>query len=427
MKFESNKFGRKKFWLRIAAFIPGILIFIFISIITRNQFENVIGKQQAKDVVIEDRDSLNIAAIYSGAISKNSSLYSELLSLELPRTIVSGITTRFSRLFNLSGSQPGDSFQVMIGEGDTLLAFEYITNDWRHYRIERDGDEFKEIIKHADSEKSIRVASGKVTSTLWDAVVPLLPDESVFADMVDIFGWEIDFMTETQTGDAFKIIYEVYQRNGKFVKAGKILAAEYTLGGVPYQAYLYQDSSGHRDYYNEKGYSLRKALLKSPLNYRKISSRFSYARRHPIYRTIRPHLGVDYAAAAGTPVVSPGDGAVTYRGWKGGFGRYIEIRHSFGLVTTYGHLSSFAKGLSVGSRVSQGQVIGFVGSTGDATGPHLDYRVKRHGVYIDPLKMTLPAALPVREEYRADFYKFISEYSIYLIEPPQDVFLARAN
>jgi len=136
---------------------------------------------------------------------------------------------------------------------------------------------------------------------------------------------------------------------------------------------------------------------------------------------------VDYAAAAGTPVVSPGDGAVTYRGWKGGFGRYIEIRHSFGLVTTYGHLSSFAKGLSVGSRVSQGQVIGFVGSTGDATGPHLDYRVKRHGVYIDPLKMTLPAALPVREEYRADFYKFISEYSIYLIEPPQDVFLARAN
>ncbi len=166
---------------------------------------------------------------------------------------------------------------------------------------------------------------------------------------------------------------------------------------------LYQDPTGHKDYYEPSGKSLKKTLLKSPLNYRRISSRFSYSRFHPIFKRYQPHLGVDYAASVGTPVVTSGDGTVIFAGRKRGFGKLIQIRHPNGFVTSYGHLSRLAKGIKRGRKVQQKDLIGYVGSTGSSTGPHLDYRVRANGRYVNPLKMIVPSAKPVSKEYLADF------------------------
>jgi len=372
-------------------------------------------------------ESINVAAVYNGTISRNSSLYSELLNWPIPKNLISDLTGRFSRLFDLRSSRPGDSFKVFMGQGDTIVAFEYVTSDWKRYRLDRDGSDYVATVNEIGLDRKVKKVDGVINSSLWDALLPLLPDMEIFSDLTDIFGWEIDFLTEPRVGDKFTLIFETFEKDGVFVRPGKILAAEYSLSGVPHRAFLYQDSSGHTDYYDENGYSLKKTFLKSPLNYRRISSRFSMSRLHPIYKIRRPHLGVDYAAAAGTPIVAAGDGHVIFKGWRSGFGNYIEIQHPSSMITCYGHLRGFAKGLSSGERVNQGQIIGYVGSTGDATGPHLDYRVKKNGRFVDPLKMVVPASLPVKDEYKAEYKTVVAEYLDQLKNGIPEPVLAQQN
>ena len=372
-------------------------------------------------------ETVAISAIYKGNISKNSSLYAELLNLELSHDRVSELTSHFSRIFNLRKSQPGDTFQIFLGPDENVVAFEYTTSDWKRYRLDRDGDRYIESVKDIGLERTVESVEGKVETNLWDALSPLLPDMEIFFDMADVFGWEIDFLTEPRIGDSFKIVFEVFRNNNIFVKSGNVLAAEYVLEGVPHRAFLYTDPDGHRDYYDENGYSLRKALLKSPLNYRRISSKFSYNRFHPINKIYRPHLGVDYAAAIGTPVVAAGEGYVLFKGIRRGFGNYVEIRHSNDIITCYGHLEEFGKGIADGRRVVQGQVIGYVGNTGESTGPHLDYRIRKNGNYVNPLKMTIPAAMPVKDEYKGDFNQIVAQYMPYLDSHHPDKLLAQLN
>ena len=375
----------------------------------------------------EPVETLDIETIHTGMISKNSSLYAELLNLEIHHPLVAEITSRFSRMFDLTRSQPSDKFKLFMGPDDSIVAFEYTTDDWKRYRLDRDGDRFVETIYEVGLEGSVKTAEGEIESTLWDALMPQLPDVEIFFSMADIFGWEIDFLTEPRIGDSFKIAFEVYEKDGTFVKTGNILAAEYILNGEIHRAFLYTDPDGRRDYYDENGYSMRKTLLKSPLNYRRVSSKFSYRRLHPIRKIYRPHLGVDYAAAVGTPVVAAGDGYVIFRGKKTGFGNYLEVKHSHGFVTCYGHLHKFGKGVSKGRHVVQGQVIAYVGNTGESTGPHLDYRVRKNGKYINPLKMTIPAAMPVRDEYRETFSRTVAEYLPYFNSRTPERLLARLD
>jgi hypothetical protein len=363
-------------------------------------------------------EQISIANIYSGTIGRNSSLYSELLNQPIPRTIVTQLTSRLSHMFDLRGSKPGDSFKVFMSPGDTIMAFEYLTSDWKRYRLDRNGNDFVATVHEIGLDRKIERVDGVIESSLWDALLPVLPDMEIFSDLTDIFGWEIDFLTEPRLGDKFSLIFEVFEKDNEFVRPGKILAAEYVLEGTPHRAFYFQDASGHGDYYDEKGYSLRKSFLKSPLNYRRISSRFSMSRLHPIKKINRPHLGVDYAADSGTPVVAAGDGHIVFRGWESGFGNYIEIKHVSDMVTCYGHLKAFARGLANGEHVNQGQVIGYVGSTGMSTGPHLDYRVKKNGRFVDPLKMIVPAALPVKDDAKADFIKVVDEYLPQLEKAP---------
>jgi murein DD-endopeptidase MepM/ murein hydrolase activator NlpD len=211
-------------------------------------------------------------------------------------------------------------------------------------------------------------------------------------DLADIFAWDLDFHTEIQKGDSFGVAVEKMYLDGRFIRYGRILAAEFVRGPRHLHA-VWFDEGGAPGYYASDGTSLRKAFLRSPLKYTRISSGFSFARLHPILGTVTPHLGIDYAAPAGTPVVASADGIVTLAGWYGGFGQAVRLRHPTGYETLYGHLSRI--GVRPGQRVSQGTVVGSVGSTGLATGPHLDYRISRNGVFLNPLTVKLPPAEPI--------------------------------
>lgn len=404
------------------------LVFVFAAVLFySNRTPARLKTPASSEPDLEPVEILDIEAIYSGMIKKNSSLYAELLNLEIAHPLVAEITSRFSRMFDLTRSQPGDRFKLFMGPDDGIVALEYTTDDWKRYRLDHDGNRYIETIYEVGLDRTVKTVEGRIESTLWDALMPQLPDMEIFFSMADIFGWEIDFLTEPRIGDSFKIAFEVYGKDGAFVKTGNILGAEYVLEGEVHRAFLYTDPEGWRDYYDENGYSLRKTLLKSPLNYRRISSKFSYRRLHPIRKINRPHLGVDYAAAVGTPVVAAGEGYVVFKGKKRGFGNYLEVKHSHGFVTCYGHLHKFGKGVAKGRHVVQGQVIGYVGNTGESSGPHLDYRVRKNGKYINPLKMTIPAAMPVKDKYREMFNRTVAEYLPYFNSRRSERLLARLD
>ena len=235
-----------------------------------------------------------------------------------------------------------------------------------------------------------------ITSSLWGAIMAAgLPFE-LAAEMEDIYQWSIDFFS-IQKGDRFTVIYDRQMVDTVDVGLGRVWGAEFVQGGKTYYAIPFKQGEKIQ-YWDEQGNSLRKALLKAPLKYSRISSRFTYRRLHPVHRVYRAHTGVDYAAPSGTPVVAVADGVVVFKGWGGGGGNTLKIKHAGNLQSGYLHLRGFAKGIKQGSRVSQGEVIGYVGSTGTSTGPHLDFRLWRNGTPIDPLKVPSEPSEPIKKE-----------------------------
>jgi murein DD-endopeptidase MepM/ murein hydrolase activator NlpD len=225
----------------------------------------------------------------------------------------------------------------------------------------------------------------------------------------DIYAWDIDFSSDIRSGDSVKVIVEELWVGEVFKGYGDILAVEFINNGKVYGAYRFEND-GYVDYYDGKGKSLKKALLRSPLKFKYISSRFSKRRFHPKLRVYRPHLGVDYAAPTGTPVSSAGSGKVLFAGYKGQNGRMVRIKHRGGYTTYYGHLSKIPKKIRKGVKVSQGDIIGYVGSTGLATGPHLDYRIKFNGRFVNPLKIKLPRGTSVPKNLMANFRKVVDSF-----------------
>ena len=254
----------------------------------------------------------------------------------------------------------------------------------------------------------VRSAEAVIESSLWNAMaVNDLPVELAL-ELSDIYAWTIDFFG-LQKGDSIRVYYEELYVDTTRIGVGRIYAADFYHARRWQEAFWFEEGGIH-NYFDAEGNSLRKAFLKAPLNYKRISSRFTYARKHPIYKIVRPHTGVDYAAPAGTPVVSIGDGVVTMRQYKGGGGNTVKIKHNSTYTTAYLHLSKFAGGLQVGQHVKQGQVIGYVGSTGSSTGPHLDFRVWKNGTPIDPLKMVSPPAEPIPVQYKDTFAQVVRSY-----------------
>lgn len=227
--------------------------------------------------------------------------------------------------------------------------------------------------------------------------------------MADVFSGEIDFATDIQEGDSFKIIYEEKYKDGKLALDGNILAAEFQNQGRVFRAFYFEDPGNASFYFNEKGESLKKAFLKSPLNYRYISSGYTTSRYHPILKIMTSHRAIDYVAAAGTPVVTVGDGKILLATWRNDYGNYLAVRHSNGYVTYYGHLSGFAIGMRVGVQVVQGQTIGYVGSTGFSTGAHLDYSMKLNGSYINPFTVNVVVGEPVSKAFKESFGSYVEK------------------
>lgn len=238
--------------------------------------------------------------------------------------------------------------------------------------------------------------SAVIESSLWGAIMRDSLPYSLAAELEDIYQWTVDFFG-IQKGDHFTVIYDEKLIDTTHVGIGRIWGAKFNHAGKDVYAIPFRQNDKIQ-YWEFNGASLRKQLLKAPLKFSRISSRFSRSRLHPVHRVYRPHLGVDYAAPTGTPVHAVADGVVTFKGWGGGGGNTLKIKHAGNLVTGYLHLSKFAKGISQGTRVSQGQVIGYVGSTGTSTGPHLDYRIWKNGTNIDPLKVPQEPAEPIKEE-----------------------------
>ena len=252
------------------------------------------------------------------------------------------------------------------------------------------------------------LARGAIKDSLYQSAVDENIDFELALALADIFAWDIDFFVDLRAGDHYAFLYGQRFREGKLVGNDRIVAAHFQNGSTRHRAYYYQAPGKRADYYDDQGNSLRKVFLKSPLRYSHISSGFSKRRLHPILKIYRPHPGVDYAAPTGTPVAAVGDGRVISKKWKNGYGRFIAIRHNSRYITSYGHLYRYASKIKVGSNVKQGQVIGYVGASGLATGPHLDFRMKKDGRFVNPLKNRLPAARPVPPNYLSDFKKRVA-------------------
>lgn len=251
-------------------------------------------------------------------------------------------------------------------------------------------------------EREPVVVAGEVRSSLFEAVVSAGETDGLALALAEVFQWDIDFHREVQRGDGFAVLVERVRADGRTVAYGPVLAASYRTAGRRYTAVRFA-ANGGAGYYDETGRPLKKQFLRAPLKLSRVTSRFSASRMHPVLGRAMPHWGVDYAAPEGTPVMVTADGTVIFRGWKGGGGNTVEVRHAGGYITGYLHLSRFAKGLTVGQRVSQGEIIGYVGATGLATGPHVDYRVLRHGSYLNPLRLGQDPAPPLDEKDRPAF------------------------
>ena len=251
--------------------------------------------------------------------------------------------------------------------------------------------------------RKLVTAAATIESSLFLAGQGAGLSQKTIMNLVDIFQWDVDFGLDVRKGDSFKVIYEELYRDGEMLGAGDILAAEFINSGRPIRALRYTDFTGRTGYYAPDGKSMRKAFLRNPVDVVRITSHFNPNRKHPVLHTIRAHKGTDYGAPIGTPIRSSGDGKIIFAGVKGGYGNTIVIKHGEQYTTLYAHMNKFAKGMRSGKRVTQGQIIGYVGKTGRVTGPHLHYEFRINGVHKNPLKVKLPGAKPLANEYRADF------------------------
>lgn len=287
----------------------------------------------------------------------------------------------------------GSAVQEIVFEQDFLTSV----------RFSRDGGKFK--AEWIEEKPEIRQASAvaEITHSLFiDGQRAGLSDKTIM-EFIGVFGWDVDFLRDLQRGDQFSVVFEEVYKDGMKITSGKILAAEFINKGKRLRAIYYEHDDGIAGYYSDKGEAMRKAFLRTPVNFTRISSRFSLARRHPILNRVRAHRGVDYSAPTGTPIQAVADGKVIFAGWKGGYGNVVQLKHGSAYSTLYGHMTNFARGIRNGQTVSQGQTIGYVGRTGLATGPHLHYEFLVNGVHRDPMTVKLPNALPLDTKYLTDF------------------------
>jgi len=349
----------------------------------------------------------------------------------------------FSGLMNRLGLEAGRTYEMVqlcdttfdvkkMRAGNQVIAYYERTDSTNvlHYVVYQQSKVRSTVFQCADSlavwnyDKPVdhqRLFSDiTITSSLWNDMIAAGASPTLIMDLADIYQWSVNFFT-LQPQDRFRVIYSQSVCEGEVISIDTVHFSIFTGGGKEVPAVLFDTGSGSRTYWGKGGESLKRMFLKAPLKYNRISSKFSYSRKHPVTGKVKAHTAVDYAAPTGTPVYAIGDGTVTKCGWDAsGGGNRIRIKHMQGYESCYMHLSKFAKGIKAGSRVSQGELIGYVGATGTATGPHLDFRIWEKGRPIDPLSLNSPASDPLPKQYLEEFNKIYEGYMVEIGEMPAD-------
>jgi murein DD-endopeptidase MepM/ murein hydrolase activator NlpD len=298
--------------------------------------------------------------------------------------------------------RPGDTVSVIRDE-TRVVTLERRLDEARVLQVWRRGEAWDARIMEEAIERRLAFAHGVIDDTLYAAARDAGLSENITMRLAELFGWDVDFALEIRSGDEFTVIYEELWRDGQQLRDGEILAATFVNRGQTFEAIRFVDPLGRADYFDASGDSVRKAFLRAPVDFRYISSGFNPNRMHPILGVRRPHQGVDYSAASGTPIVAAGEGRIIFRGVKGGYGNCVILQHGETYSTLYGHMSRFAAGQRVGSRIRQGVTIGYVGQTGLATAAHLHYEFRVDGSHRNPRTVQLPDATPVNPAYRESF------------------------
>lgn len=340
-----------------------------------------------------------VVEVFSGKIGKGATA-STLLNKWLTKAEVYQLADAADKTYRLTKIRRGRPFRVITTDG-AFTRFEYEIDNDQYLSVAKTDTGFVAERKDIQYDVITERVNGIITSSLYEALADAGEKAGLAVRIGDIFGWEIDFIRDIRKNDSFTVVVEKRFRDGAFQGYGNILAARFVNQGNEYEGYYLKDKHGFTQYYTAEGKNLRRAFLKAPLKFTRISSKYTKRRLHPILKTYRPHNGVDYAAPRGTPVSAIGNGKVIKISRSRGAGKYVKIRHNNGYESAYLHLNRFARGLKVGKRVKQGQIIAYVGSTGLSTGPHLDFRMKKNGKYINPTRATNPRAPKATKEQLA--------------------------
>ena len=356
--------------------------------------------------------------VEEGQIEPGQFLSTLFASNHIEPAVTEHIAHHHKDVFDVSKIRAGNRYYFLF-TNDTLETpvFWIYEIDRRNYALFSLTDSLTAWRFQKEMEVKMARTSGVIKSSLWNAVIENGGDANLAVHLSDVYAWTIDFFG-IREGDSFDVVYDRQYIDGSPVGMGEVMFCNFVHLGDTIRAIAYEQD-GLLGFYNEKGENLRKAFLKAPLNYRRISSTFSNSRFHPVFKYYRPHHGVDYAAPAGTPVSSIGDGVVIKKAYQAnGAGYYLKIRHNDTYTTSYMHLKGYAKGIAEGVRVKQGQVIGYVGSTGASTGPHLDFRVFKNGNPVDPLKLESPPANPIKASEKEHFQK-VADYWLKVMQSPE--------
>ncbi len=398
--------------LLLAFYITVFALFGYALLFNSSSASDNPANENKKEEIVSESDEFGLnpdsLKITDGKIRRNQTISSIFSRLGVADSTVYYLQNNFGEKFDLRKVIAGRDYRIYTSS-DSASSLQYFVyeKDPVNYIVINLDDTIAVYSGSREITRKRKEVSGIIRYSLYTALERNEAYPELFVKLSNIFAWQIDFY-HLQKGDNFKVIYEEVSVGDEVVGIGKIMGAYFNHMGEDYYAVDFK-VDGRDDYYDENGKSLRKAFLKAPLEYSRISSRYSRRRFHPILKRVKAHLGTDYAAPTGTPIRSVGDGIVIAAAYTRGNGNYVKIRHNSVYTTQYLHMSKFAKGIRKGVEVRQGQVIGYVGSTGLATGPHLCYRFWKNGVQVDPLREKLPASEPIKEAYKEEYKKLKDE------------------
>jgi murein DD-endopeptidase MepM/ murein hydrolase activator NlpD len=394
---------------RVAAVLIGLAVIAVGVLVVRR----LTTKHPVCGPPVPSADSTYVA---EDSLCKGDVLAGVLARWCLPQTKVNDIHAALAKTdFNFRNMRPGDVVALAY-QGLDLVGITYRKDPVTSYNVRFDsaGTIAAKETRPVDTVRA--VVRGTIKGSLWNSLIDMGETPALVVNFAEILSYEVDFLTEVIEGDSFELLLDKCYVDSTFYKDGRVYTVHYKGQAGNYSGFYYRSPSGHYDFYNEKGQSLRKTVLRSPLQFAKVTSSFG-RRFHPISRVYRQHQGVDYGAPTGTPVSAIADGTVTMARWNGGYGNFVQLRHSGGLVSCYGHLSRYGAGVKAGRSVRQGQTVGYVGTTGLSTGPHLHFEVRRGGKPVNPLKVIPPRAEPVARKNLPEFNALKASYLADLTRP----------